>query len=116
MAQYMLSVWHEDEYDLDFSSTDAHRQVAQVGQFNADLIAAGSFVFACGLHPASTSKVARPDSERVVMTDGPFVESKEQIGGFWIVEAPDSEAASELARRAAVACEGPVELRPVHGE
>lgn len=116
MAQYMLSVWHEDDYDLDFSSADARRRMAQVGQFNEDLIANGSFVFACGLHPASTSIVMRPDSGKVVMTDGPFVESKEQIGGFWVIEAGDAETATALARRAAAACEGPVELRPVQGE
>lgn len=116
MAQYMLSVWHEDEFELDFSSTDAQRRVAQVERFNEDLMAKGSFVFACGLHPASTATVMRPDSAQVLTTDGPFVESKEQIGGFWIVEAADAEAAKDLARLAAAACEGPIELRPVQGE
>lgn len=115
MAQYMLSVWHDEDYELDFTTPEAQRQVAQVGQFNEELAAAGSFVFAAGLHPASTATVTRPGSEGVMTTDGPFVESKEQIGGFWIVDVPDFAAAQEWARRAAAACEGPVELRPLQG-
>jgi len=116
MAQYMLSVWHENDYEIDFTTPDAQRQVAQVGQFNEDLVAGGSFVFAAGLHPASTATVMRPGADGVTTTDGPFVESKEQIGGFWIIDVPDLTAAEDLARRAAAACEGPVELRPLQGD
>lgn len=116
MAQYMISVWHEDEYELDFSGPDAQRQVAQVEQFNARLMDAGAFVFAAGLHPLSSAQVLRPDGADVVTTDGPFVESKEHIGGFWIIEASSIEDAQGWASRAAAACEGPVELRPLQGE
>jgi hypothetical protein len=50
------------------------------------------------------------------MTDGPYAESKEQMGGFWVIEAPDLDAALAWGRKAAVACEGPVEVRPFQGE
>ncbi len=111
----MISVWHDDEYELDFSTPDAQRQVAQVGEFNAALMDAGAFVFAAGLQPRSASQVMHPDAGGVVTTDGPYAESKEHIGGFWIVDAADLGAAQEWARQAAAACEGPVELRPLQG-
>jgi hypothetical protein len=115
MAQYLLSVWHDEDYVVDFSGEDAQRMVAQVDAFNADLEASGSWVFAGGLHPASSATVVRAADGDVSMTDGPFAESKEQMGGFWVVEVDDLDAALEWARRAATACEGPVEVRPFQG-
>ena len=115
MPQYMISVWHEDDYELDFSSPDAQRQIAQVGAFNTDLADAGALVLAGGLEPRSTAQVMSPQDGQVTMTDGPFAESKEHIGGFWIIEAPGLEAAQEWARKGAAACEQAVELRPLQG-
>ncbi len=115
MAQYLLSVWHEDDYDLDFESDVARRRMAKVDAFNADLQATGAFVYANGLHPAAMASVARPTDEGVMLTDGPYAGTEKQMGGFWIVNAPDLEAAKELARRGAAACEQPVEVRPMHG-
>jgi hypothetical protein len=116
MPQYLLSVWHDNDYELDFSSPDAQRMVAQVGAFNEELQRTGTWVFGAGLHPASSATVVRSARGEVSMTDGPYAETKEQMGGFWIVEAPDLDAALDLAGRAATACEGPVEVRPVQGE
>ncbi len=115
MAQYLISVWHDEDYEVDFSSADAQRQMAQVGQFNTDLEAAGSWVFAGGLQPASSATVVKADGDEVSMIDGPYAESKEQMGGFWIIEAADLDVALEWARRGAAACEGPVEVRPLQG-
>ena len=115
MTQYLLSVWHDDEYDLDFSTADAQRQMAQVGAFNEEVEAAGAWVFGGGLHPASSATVLRATGGDVSMTDGPYAESKEQMGGFWVIEAADFDAALEWARKATVACEGPVEVRPFQG-
>jgi hypothetical protein len=112
MAQYLMSVWHDDEYEVDFSTPDAQRLGAQVGAFNADLESAGAWVFGAGLMPASSATVVRA-ADTVSMTDGPYAESKEQMGGFWVIEAPDLDAALDWARKAAAACEGPVELRPM---
>lgn len=116
MAQYLISVWHDDDYEVDFTSDDAQRRVAQVGKFNSDLEAAGAWVFGGGLQPASSATVIRSAGAEVSMTDGPYAESKEQMGGFWIVEAADMDAALEWGRRGAAACEGPVEVRPFQGE
>lgn len=115
MPQYLLSVWHDEDYVLDFSSDDAQRVVAQVSAFNEDLTAQGAWVFAAGLHPASSATVLRGAGGQVSMTDGPYAESKEQMGGFWVIEAADLDAALDWGRRAATACEGPVEVRPLQG-
>jgi hypothetical protein len=111
MAQYLLSVWHDDDYEVDFSHPDAERLAVQVGALNDELTAAGVWVFGAGLMPASSARVVRPGGG-VSMTDGPYAETKEQMGGFWIIKVADDDAALEWARKAAAACEGPVELRP----
>jgi len=115
MPQYLLSVWHDDAYEVDFSAPDAQRRFGQVGAFNDELQASGAWVFGAGLHPASSATVVRSTGGDVSMTDGPYAESKEQMGGFWVIEAPDLDAALEWAKKGAAACEGPVEVRPAQG-
>jgi hypothetical protein len=117
MPQYLLSVWHDDDYsDLDYTSDEFQRIGAQVGAFNETLQQAGAWVFGCGLSPASTATVVRADGDAgVSMTDGPYAETKEQMGGFWIVEAADLDAALDWAGKATAACELPVEVRPADG-
>ena len=112
MPQYLMSVWHDDEYEVDFSTPEAQRLGAQVGAFNEELERAGAWVFGAGLQPASSATVLRPGAT-VSMTDGPYAETKEQMGGFWVIEAENLDAALSWASRAAAACEGPVELRPM---
>ena len=112
MPQYLMSVWHDDEYEVDFSTPEAQRLGAQVGEFNTELEKAGAWVFGAGLLPASSATVLRP-GPTVSMTDGPYAETKEQMGGFWVIDAPDLDAALDWAQKAAAACEGPVELRPM---
>jgi hypothetical protein len=116
MPQYLMSVWHDDDYTVDFSSAEAQRLGAQVGAYNEKLESAGAWVFGAGLHPASSATVVRSQDGQVSMTDGPYAESKEQMGGFWVIEAPDLDAALEWASQAAIACEGPVEVRPMQSE
>ena len=115
MGQYLLSVWHDDEYEVDFSSEQAQRQVAQVSRFNTDLESAGAWVLAGGLQPASSATVISPADGEVSITDGPYADTRAQMGGFWIIEVADHQAALEWGRRAAQACEGPVEVRPLQG-
>lgn len=115
MPQYVISVWHDDTYEVDFSSPDAQRRAAQVEAFNEELRQAGAWVFAAGLHPASSATVVRSSGGEVSMTDGPYAETKEQMGGFWVIEATGPGAALEWAGRAAAASEGPVEVRAVQG-
>jgi hypothetical protein len=70
-------------------------------------------VFAAGLHPAASATVVRSAGGEVSMTDGPYAESKEQMGGFWVVDAADLDRALAWAQKGAAACEAPVELRPI---
>lgn len=116
MAQYLLSVWHDEDYDVEDPGDDFPRLAAQVGAFNEELEAAGAWVFAGGLQPATSATVVRSNGGDVSMTDGPYAESKEIMGGFWVIEASDLDAALEWARKGAAACEGPVEVRPFQGE
>ena len=113
MPQYLLSVWHDDDYsDLDWSSADMQRIGAQVSALNETLQSEGAWVFGAGLRPTSSATVVRSTGGDVSMTDGPYAETKEQMGGFWVIEAADLDAALEWAGKAAAACEGPVEVRP----
>ncbi len=81
-----------------------------------EIRAAGAWVFAGGLHPPSTATVVRVQDGEVLMTDGPFAEGKEHIGGVLIVKAPDLDAALEWGRKAARAVTLPIEVRPFQGE
>ena len=116
MPQYLISVWHDDDYsDNDWNSPDMQRIGAQVNAVNEEMQKTGAWVFGCGLAPASTATVVRSAGGDVSMTDGPYAETKEQMGGFWIVNADDLDAALEWAGKAAAACERPVEVRPADG-
>ena len=111
MTQYLLSVWHDGDYPTPAPEV-MERMFAQVDAVNQEMMATGTWVFGGGLQPQQSATVVRPTDGDVSVTDGPYAESKEQIGGFWVIEAPDFDAALEWARKAAKACEGPVELRP----
>ena len=110
MKQYLLTVFQPaetppPEVDIDHVRRD-------VEALQEELREAGAWVFAGGLHPASTATVVDGRGGDVVTTDGPYAESKEQMGGFWVLEAPDLDAAIDLARRGSAACNGKVEVRP----
>jgi hypothetical protein len=77
-----------------------------------EIKARGVWVFNGGLHPASTATVVRPQDRETLLTDGPYAEGKEHVGGVVIVEAPDLDAALEWGRKVAVATTLPVEVRP----
>ena len=111
MKQYLLSVSMVE--DAPPRPPDLmQRAFEQVDQLNAELQAAGVWVFAGGLQPATLATVVREESDEVVVTDGPYSESKEHIGGFWIIEVDDLDAALSWATRATKACGEPVEVRP----
>ena len=77
------------------------------------LMAEGAWVFGCGLNPAHTATVVRNDNGEVLLTDGPFIEGKEHLGGFTVITAPDLDAALKWARRLAAATTLPIEVRPL---
>ena len=114
MTQYLLSV-HMVEGEAP-SPEAMERIYKDVDTFNAELQSKGVWVFAGGLHPADTATVVRIKDGEVLTTDGPFAETKEQLGGFWIITAPDLDAALAWAAKGAAACQGPVEVRPFQEE
>ena len=110
MPQYLVAIHHPDDYDPSVEDEAMHRDI---GALNEEMVAAGVRVFVGGLRPASSAKSlrAQPDG-KVLITDGPYLETKEHIGGFWVLEAADLVEALAWGRKAAVACRAPVEVRP----
>jgi hypothetical protein len=118
VTQFMLSVHGpaemsefggygtQEEMEAAFAATDA---------FNDKLKADGYWVFAGGLKEASTASVVDGRGESVVTTDGPYLESKEVLGGFWVIDAPDMDTALRLAAEGSRACGGQVEVRAFDG-
>jgi hypothetical protein len=111
MKQYLLSV-HMVEGEPTPSAEEMQEMYAAVDAFNREVMDAGEWVFAGGLLPADTATVVRAQGGKVVTTDGPFAETKEQLGGFWVIKAADLDAALAIAARGSQACRGPVEVRP----
>jgi len=111
MKQYLLAV-HMVEGEPVPSEEEMQRSYQAVDSFNRELMASGEWVFAGGLLPPDTATVVRSQGGKVVTTDGPFAESKEQIGGFWVINAADLDAALDIAARGSEACGRPVEVRP----
>ncbi len=111
MKQYLLSV-HLVEGAPTRPEHENQEAYQAVDAFNAELQASGAWVFAGGLEPPASATVVRSQGGQVVTTDGPFAETKEQLGGFWVVNAPDLDAALELAAKGSAACREPVEVRP----
>jgi hypothetical protein len=115
MTQYLLAVHHaegtpyasDEEMQQAFVDTDA---------FNQELMSSGTWVFGGGLTEPSDATVVDATRGEPIVTDGPFAETKEQLGGFWVVEVPDLDAALDLARRGSAACRQPVEVRPFQSE
>jgi hypothetical protein len=114
MKQYLLSV-HLVEGEPVPPEAEIQQRYKAVDAFNDELKSAGAWVFAGGLHPPETATVVRSQGGQVVTTDGPFAETKEQLGGFWVVMASDLDAALAWAAKGSEACGGPVEVRPFQG-
>jgi hypothetical protein len=112
MTQYLLSVYLVDDGSEPLTPEAMQETYDDVDVFNKKLQDQGAWVFAGGLHPANTATVVRAQNGEVLTSDGPFAESKEQVGGFWIVNAPDLDAALKLAAEGSAACRGAVEVRP----
>ena len=118
MAHYLLTVHgpaEMGEFGSYGSKQEMEEAFAATGAFNDRLQADGHWVFAGGLESASTATVVDGRGETPVMTDGPYLETKELIGGFWIIDAPDLDVALRLAAEGSRACRGKVEVRPFAG-
>jgi hypothetical protein len=108
--QYLVSVIYDK---ADLATPD---EMATIDVFNDRLVAEGHWVFAAGLAAPSTATVIDNRGEEAVFTDGPFLESKEHLAGFWIMQAPDLDVALKLAAEGSKACNRKVEVRPILGE
>jgi len=115
MTQYLLAV-HMVEGEAVPPPEELAQMYKDVDVVNDEMKAQGAWVFGGGLHPADTATVVRVTDGKVLTTDGPFAETKEQLGGFWIIEAADLDAALAWAAKATVACQAPVEVRPFQDE
>jgi hypothetical protein len=110
MPRYLVAVQHPDDYD---PSVEGEAMIREIGALNKEMIAAGIRVFVGGLCPASSAKSlrAQPDG-KVLITDGPYLETKEHVGGLWVLEVAGLDEALAWGRKAAVACRVPIEVRP----
>lgn len=118
MTHYLLTVHgpaEMNEFGNYGSAEEMEAAFAATGAFNDKLRANGHWVFAGGLEPVATATVVDGRGEKPVMTDGPYLESKEVLGGFWVIEAPDLDVALALAAEGSRACGGAVEVRPFQG-
>ena len=114
MPQYLLTV--VEPTDGEPPSPEAMGAIMRdVGAVDSEMREAGVWVFAGGLFPPSSATVLRPKGAEVLLTDGPFAEGKEHVGGFSIVEAPDLDAALEWGRKLSAATTLPIEVRPFQG-
>jgi hypothetical protein len=116
MAEYLLAVYGVEGQENYMSDDEMQNAFKQVEAFNQKLQAQGAWVFAGGLHPPDTASTIRIVNGQRVITDGPFSEAKEQIGGFWVINATDLDSALDLADEASRACMQPVEVRPLQGQ
>lgn len=112
MPQYLVAIHHPDDYD---PSTEGPEMERDIDVLNEEMIAAGVRLYANGLQPARSAKSlqAQPDG-KVLVTDGPYLKTKEHMGGFWILEVRDMDEALAWGRKAVIACRAPVEVRPFY--
>jgi hypothetical protein len=112
MKQYMLAMHYPDGGPP--PDVDMDRVMSDLGKINDDIRAAGQWVFGNGLHDSTTATVVRMEGGRMLTTDGPYLEGKEHLGGFTIVNVPDLDAALGWARRISEATNLPIEVRPFY--
>jgi hypothetical protein len=109
MPQYLVAIQHPENYQL---PEDADAMIRDISALNREMIAAGVREFAGGLQPAAKAKSVRKEAGGgIVVSDGPYLEAKEYVGGLWLLNCADMDEAVEWARKAAVACRVPVEVR-----
>lgn len=110
MPQYLVTVHHPEDYDAASTTAETRREISAL---NREMIAAGVRFFAGGLQPQTKAKSLRAQADgQVLVTDGPYLEAKEHVGGFWILDVADEAEALAWGRKAVVACRTPVEVRP----
>jgi hypothetical protein len=110
MTQYLVAIHHPDDYD---PSTEDEAMARAIDALNDEMVAAGVRIFVGGLTPPSSARSLRAQpGGKVLITDGPYLETNEHIGGFWVLEAASLDDALAWGRKAVIACRAPVEVRP----
>jgi hypothetical protein len=115
MTHYLLSVIHDWD-SIDFDDPETQQSFQETGVFNEEIKASGHWVFAGGLEAPAIATVVDNVKGQNVITDGPYLETKEQLGGFWIIQAADLDEALAIAARGSKACRNIVEVRPFQGD
>lgn len=113
MTRYLITIHHPQDYNPAIAEDETMSR--HIDELNDEMTAAGVRVFVGGLRPPGTARSlqASPNGD-VVVTDGPYLDSKEHVGGLWVVEAADLDEALAWGRKATIACRAPVEVRPFH--
>lgn len=113
MKHYLLSIYQPDGEGVPDNLDEIMRDL---GALNDEMRAAGAWVFAAGLHAPGTSTVLHARGDDVLITDGPYVEGKEHIGGFTVIRAADLDEALEWGRKLTSVLTLPIEVRPIQDE
>ncbi len=112
MPKYLVAIHHPENYD---GSKEGPQMIKDIDDLNIEMQKAGARFFAGGLQEIQRAKSLRSQGGKVVVTDGPYLETKEHIGGFWILDAANMDEAQEWGRKAVLACRAPVEVREFLG-
>ncbi len=109
MPHYLVAIHHPDGYD---GSLEGEAMMRDIDVLNEEMSAAGARIFAAGLSPASSARSLRAQpGGKVLVTDGPYLETKEHAGGFWLLKCANLDEALAWGRKAVVACRASVEVR-----
>lgn len=109
MPKYLVAIHHPDDYDTSVEDAAMHRDIDDL---NDEMAVAGVRLLGVGLHPAGRAKSLRAGpGGKVLVTDGPYLETREHVGGFWMLECADLDEAVAWGRKAVAACRAPVEVR-----
>lgn len=113
MTQYMVAIHHPDDFE---AFSESEQTARDIDALNDEMNAAGVIRFVGGMQPVGTAKSVRVRAGKPIVSDGPYLETKEHLGGFWVLEVATLEEAVEWGRKAAVACRAPVEVRGFYSE
>lgn len=111
--KYMLLIYHPEEAWGTMTEQERQKMYAEYGKFSEEIVASGHYISGSELHPVSTATSVRVRDGKELATDGPFAETKEQLGGYYLIEAKDLDEATGIAARIPSARVGTIEVRPL---
>ena len=111
--KYMLLIYHEEQAWHGLSESERQSVYGEYRQFSQEIMASGHHLAGSELHPSSTATSVRVRDGKRLVTDGPFAETREQLGGYFLIDAKDLDEALGVAARIPMARKGTVEVRPV---